>query len=108
MSRPDPNLAQWVADAVRALRRANLKASNASEEWNRLNAEWNQMADDSGWHDIVDRNNRKSANLPLKAAMDTWSFWEREAKRISESILAELAARKLMAYAQGDIKVDQL
>lgn len=101
-------LSQWTTDAVRALRRANLKASNASEEWNKLNAEWNQMADDNGWHDIVDRTNRKSVNLPLKSAMDTWSFWEREAKRHAESILAEVAARKLMAFAQGDIRVEQL
>lgn len=104
----EPTLSQWTVDAVRALRRANLKASNASEQWNKLNAEWNQMADDNGWHDIVDRTKRKGENLPLKAAMDTWSFWEREAKRHADSILAEVAARKLLAFAQGDITVGQL
>lgn len=104
----DENLARWVVDSVTALRRANLKASQASEKWNRLNEAWNEMADANGWTDIVDRNNRKSANLPLKNAMDTWSFWEREAKRIAASIEAEATAKKLLAYAHGKIGVGEL
>lgn len=98
MSETDPNLKRWVAMQVKALRRANLRASLASEEWNSRNEAWKAKAKAEGWG-YLDNARRKAENLPLKDAFSAATYWQQEAMRIASSIQAELAARQLMAIA---------
>lgn len=102
------NLLQWVEAQTILLREANEKARKASNYWNVLNEEFKVWCKASNLIDIVEITKVKEKNIPLKAAMDKWSFWEREAKRIASYIEAEISLRKLSAYAKQRIGVDQL
>ena len=96
----EKNLMEWTALQSVLLSQANEKAVKASREWNRLNNNWNATADANGWTDIVDRSNRKAANIPLKDAFAACTYWQTEAMRISSYIQGELAARQLMEIAR--------
>lgn len=103
----DENLRIWVLDSVAALRRANLKASQASEEWNALNEGWKDKIKAEGW-DYLEAQRRKADNQPLKDAFGAAQYWQQEAMRIAASIEAEATAKKLFAYANREITVEQL
>lgn len=86
----------YVARYYERMRKANQKATEASNRWELRNAEINDLLDREGQFDIVQRAKVKEANLGLRDAMDEWSFWEREAKRCHSVITGELAVRQLL------------
>lgn len=85
---------QWVL-----LRQANRKAAYYSREWNSINDGINVWMEERGITDIVQQARIKEQSLPLQGAMQAWSFWEREAKRILGAMQGELIAVQVL----GDV-----
>jgi len=84
---------QW-----KLLREANEKAAAALRKFNRLNADFNLLAEKMGWNENIKvLRDRRSENYSLRNAADEYGDWHKEAMRISSLIQAELAMRQLLS-----------
>lgn len=78
-------------------RKANKNAMEAARKWEARKAELVARAKASGW----DLNSKKFRDLcaidyELNDHMNTWSWWEREAKRCHDAIHTEITATKAL------------
>lgn len=87
---------QYIRLTWQLLRRANKNATEASRVWTVKDAELKQWFVNNNISDELQQFKIKKENLGLNDAFDTWSFWEREAKRLAAAIEAELSVRKLL------------
>jgi hypothetical protein len=77
-------------------RKAHAEAQKASSSWKAQNDVFMNLARRMGWdRDPLNLAKIKDENLGLKDALNTWSFWEREAKRHADAIAMELNALEL-------------
>lgn len=104
MSRELPPVARgYIRELVIQIRNATQEASKYSQQWNDLNDEWNawyvaNFQTTIAMADPVHYTNTKKVNIPLAAAFDTWSFWQREAMRLTAALEAEKAAREMWEW----------
>lgn len=73
---------------------ADAKATAASKEWNRVSAELDLEWGHLRWDD---RARRRADNIPLKDALETYGFWQREVVRASAMLQGQRAGRELLA-----------
>jgi hypothetical protein len=85
----------WIDQKWRHIRISQAKADKAGNDWNRLNAEINDLMDRSGETDIVQRTKIKSASLPLKDALDTGKWHAAESQRHIDDLTLFLKLREL-------------
>lgn len=73
------------------VREATQKCSAASEDWNRLNDEFNVWYSRQfpGPRDSVNYVKIKKENLALQDAENAWSHWQREVLRLAAAIQVE-------------------
>lgn len=99
------NFITYIDALLVLMRQANEKARAASLAWNAANDSLDEWMDRHGIMDTKQRADVKSVNLDLQGKYARWSFWEREANRLSATILAEEAAAKLKgAFGEHDPK----
>jgi hypothetical protein len=88
--------AEYIMLQWRLLRQANRKAADYSRKWNAVNEEVNQWMADHNITDLVQQVRIKEQNLTLQGHLASWSFWEREAKRILGAIHGEWLCMELL------------
>lgn len=88
----------------RKLREANENAMEASAEWVMESERADKACAEKGYNYWQRREHRRS-NPYMSDAMDRWSWWEREAKRIASQIEGELRILGLLEKLrdQGEI-----
>lgn len=82
---------EYILWLRRKLREANQNAMKASDVWNEESRKADKYCTVRGWTDYFQRRDFRKNNPYMSDAMDKWSWWEREAKRIAANIEAELA-----------------
>lgn len=87
---------RYIDRVWRYEREATLKMIDAFHEWNKVSDEVNDWLARSGHEDIVDRTDRRAANLSLQSALKALEFWRGQVIALTAAIQAEDVARKLM------------
>jgi hypothetical protein len=101
----------YMLELIRLIREATQRCSAASAQWNKLNDEFN-MWYDRQYPDLVKKRpfpatgsvrldplhylNTKAPNVPMKAANEDWSHWEREVQRLAAALQAENTIREML------------
>lgn len=85
----------WIRLKWQKIRTSQAKADEAGNDWNRINAEINDLMDRRGETDIVQRSKIKGASLPLKDALDTGKWHAAESQRHIDDLSLFLKLREL-------------
>lgn len=88
----------YVAEMIKLIRAANLKANAFSAAWSKLNDEVNDRLDRQGITDIKQRFDIKSKNLGLMSEFDAYKFWAGEVQRLTAALEAEKTAREMWSW----------
>jgi hypothetical protein len=95
-----PMSAQLLTDLHYGMKRAQVLANEASEEWTKRSNWLNAYAAQRGM-DNVQRFKFRQGDVWLGDAFDTWSFFEREVRRYGEMIAGEYRMRQMMSDVEA-------
>lgn len=77
----DQTARRWIDLKWAKIRRSQMLADKANNEWTEINTAINRWMDESGIIDIVQRTKVKGASLPLKDALAVGTWHSAEASR---------------------------